>query len=237
MHELTPARVYLRGEIHGDPRVSGSGPTLDALNVGYVLATPSDRVAPTLKRLTTFRLENPKATIVVYRNPRAWPDAVVLRPAARQLGTMPARAGCSTPGLLCADFASVARLRIPTGVRNESWNGTDLSVKLAATGAPRVLMLSELYRPGWQAQLSDGRTVSGYRLIDGFTGFDLPPGVDSVRLSYQPTTRIVLTGITWATILVGLLAMAAIALAQRRRSRTCSETAACRSTSLEAASK
>src|SRR4029077_7907321 len=29
MHELAPARVYLRGEIRGDPRVSGSGPTLD----------------------------------------------------------------------------------------------------------------------------------------------------------------------------------------------------------------
>jgi hypothetical protein len=237
MHELTPARVYLRGEIRGDPRVSGSGLTLDALNIGYVLATPSDRVAPTLKRLTTFRLENPKATIVVYRNPRAWPDAVVLRQAARHVGTLPLRAGCSTPGLLCADFASVARLRIPTGVRSEGWNRTDLSVMLATTAAPRVLMLSELYRPGWQAQLSDGRTVSGYRLVGGFTGFDLPAGVDSARISYQPTTRIVLTGITWATILIGLVAMAGIALAQRRRSRTGSETAACRSTSLEAAPK
>jgi uncharacterized membrane protein YfhO len=81
-------------------------------------------------------------------------------------------------------------------------------------------MLSQLYRPGWQAQLSDGRTVSGYRLIGGFTGFDLPAGVDSARIAYRPTARIVLTGITWATILVALLAIAGIALARRRQGRT-----------------
>ena len=81
-------------------------------------------------------------------------------------------------------------------------------------------MLSELYRPGWQAQLSNGRTVNGYRLVDGFTGFDLPPGVDSARISFRPTARIVLTSITWAAILIGLLAMAGIAVGRRRRSRT-----------------
>jgi hypothetical protein len=220
MHELTPARVYLRGEIRGDPRVSGSAGTLDALGIGYVLATPGDRVAPSLRPLTTFRLDHPAATIRVYRNPRAWTDAVVLRREAKRIRTLPRRAGCETPGLLCADFGPVARLRESGGVLGERWDGTDLSVRLARTPGQRVLMLSQLYRPGWQAQLSDGRTVDGYRLFGGFTGFDLPAGVDSARISFAPTARIVLTGITWATLFFGTLAIAALALARARRSRS-----------------
>ncbi len=216
MHEIAPARVYLRGEIRGDARVSRSALTLDALNIGYVLAGPADHVAPSLTRIATFHLERPSATIIAYRNPGAWPDTVVLEPQARQIGLLPRRNGCSTAGLLCADFASVASLRLSGGVRRESWDGTDLSVELASVARPRVLMISQLYRPGWEASLSNGRTVSGYRLFGGFTGFDLPPNVDSARISYEPTSRAALTGLTWATIFFGLLAMAGITLTRRK---------------------
>lgn len=218
LHELTPSRVYLRGEIRGDERVARSQRTLDALGIGYVLAGPADRVPPSLQRLTTFHLERPTATIVAYRNPGAWPDAVALAPKAKLIGDLPRRRGCTTPGLLCADFAPVARLRVADGVRGEQWDGTELRVRLARSARPRVLMLSQLYRPGWQAELSDGRTVSGYRLFGGFTGFDLPANVDEARISFQPTTRMALTALTWATILAGLAAITVLAL-RRHRSR------------------
>ena len=219
MHEIAPAHVYLRGEIRGDARVSGSALTLDALNIGYVLGTPADHVASSLTRIATFQLERPRATIVAYRNAGAWPDAVVLQPAAKRLGVLPRRPGCSTPGLLCADFAPVAALRLPGQVRHEKWVGDDLSVDLAGSARPQVLMLTQLYRPGWEATLSNGRTVSGYRLFGGFTGFDLPPNVDAARISFQPTGRIALTSLTLATILLSLIAIAGISFACRRRSR------------------
>ena len=212
MHEIAPARLYLRGEIRGDPRVAGSRLTLDALNIGYVLAGPADHVPRSLVRVATFHLQRPAATIIAYRNPGAWLDAVVLARDARRNGVLPRRPGCSTPGLLCADFVPVARLRQSDGVQDEHWNGTDLDVRLAPSTSPRILMVSQLYRPGWQAELSNGRTVVGHRLFGGFTGFDLPPGVSSARVSFQPTARIVLTGITWATILVAVLAMGSFAL-------------------------
>jgi hypothetical protein len=217
MHELTPARVYLRGEIRGDPRVSSSATTLDALGIGYVLATPADRLAPGLKRITTFRLHNPDATIVAYRNPGAWGDAVVLAPEAKRLGTLPLRPGCDTPGLLCEDFGPVARLRKPAAVNGQHWDGADLKVRLRPQSGPTVLMLSQLYRPGWRGTLSDGRTVNGYRLFGGFTGFDLPPGTRSATLSFEPTARIALTALSWFTIFASLVAIAAIALVRRRR--------------------
>jgi hypothetical protein len=215
MHEIAPAHVYLRGEIRGDARVSRSQLTLDELNIGYVLATPADPIAPSLTRITTFHLDRPRATIIAYRNPGAWPDAVALEPRAKQIGLLPRRTGCSSPGLLCANFASVASLRLPVGVRSQDWVGTDLSVKLARVARPRVLMITQLYRPGWEAKLSNGRTVPGYRLFGGFTGFDLPPSVDSARISYHPTLRIALTILTWATVILGLLTMAGIPLARR----------------------
>lgn len=215
LHEFAPVKVYLRGEIRGDARVAGSKPTLDALNVGYVLATPSDRVAPGLERIAAFSLENPSATIVAYRNPGAGTDAVVL---ARRVA-LPPRAGCDTPGLLCADFAPAARVRVRGAVRSERWDGTDLAVRLRPISQPSVLMLSQLYRPGWEAELSDGRTVSGYRLFGGLTGFDLPAGVKSATITFTPTTRIVLTSLSWAAIFCGFLAMAAAPLVARRRGK------------------
>jgi hypothetical protein len=220
LHEFAPVKVYLRGEIRGDPRVAaGSDLTLDALNIGYVLATPSDRVAPGLIRIATFKLPNPDATIIVYRNGGAWPDAVVLGVRAKHVGVLPRAPGCSTAGLLCANFLQVDFLRVPAGV-GESWDGTDLRVAfLPRTPAPRVLMLSQLYRPGWEATLSNGKTVSGYRLFGGLTGFDLPAGVKSARITFTPTTRIVLTSVSWAAIFFGFLAMVAAPLVAARRRR------------------
>ena len=214
MNEFTPVRVYLRGEIRGDPRVAGSASTLDALNVGYVLATPSDRIAPGLTRIAIFSLQSPDATIVAYRNPGAWPDAVLL---TRRPSTLPRRVGCNTPGLLCANFDPVVRLRVRGAVRAERWNGTDLSVRLRPVTGQSVLAISQLYRPGWQASLSNGKTVGGYRLFGGFTGFDLSAGVDSATIGFEPTARVVLTSFSWAAIFFGLLAMAAVPLLAARK--------------------
>jgi uncharacterized membrane protein YfhO len=79
-------------------------------------------------------------------------------------------------------------------------------------------MLSQLYRPGWRARLSNGKTVSGYRLFGGFTGFDLPPGVTSARIDFAPTGRIALSALTWSTLLAALLALVIGWVYVRRRS-------------------
>jgi hypothetical protein len=219
LHEFAPVKVYLRGEIRGDSRVAGSALTLDALNIGYVLATPSDHVAPGLNKIATFNLHNPDTTIVAYSNGGAWPDAVMLDAKAKQVGVLPRAPDCPTAGLLCASFLRVDFLRVTAGVK-WAWDGTDLRVRfLPKTPSPRVLMVSQLYRPGWQAELSNGKTVSGYRLFGGFTGFDLPAGVDSARITFTPTTRIVLTSFSWAAIFFGLLAMAGAPLLAARRKR------------------
>jgi hypothetical protein len=215
LNELLPSEGALLSKIRGDDRVVRSALTLDVLNIGYVLATSEDPVPPPLKPVQTFHLSHPDATIVAYRNPDAWPDAVVLEPGAKTLSLLPRRAGCPVPGLLCADFTSVARLRVPDRVRGQHWSDVNLSVDLSPASTPGVLMVSQLYRPGWEAELSNGHIVNGYRLFGGFTGFDLPPGVSSATVFYHPTARIVLTSVTWLTILLGLLFVGGAPLARR----------------------
>jgi hypothetical protein len=184
-----------------------------------VLATPDDRVAPGLQRIKTFAVADPDTTIIAYRNPAHWQDTAVLQPHVKDLAPLSPRPGCTESGLLCANFTPVARLRVAGGVRSEQWSGTTLDVKLDSAAVHRVLMLSQLYRPGWRARLSDGRTVPGYRLLGGFTGFDLPPNASSATISFHPTGRIVLTIVTWATIFFCLVAIGGLLIVRRSDAR------------------
>ncbi|HVW17044.1 MAG TPA: hypothetical protein VHB30_02235, partial [Solirubrobacteraceae bacterium] len=181
LSELQPVPDQLQSDIRAEPTLPRDATALDALDVGYVLALPGEPVAPSLERIRAFTLRD-GTTIVVYRNPAHWPDAAVLAPAADRLATLPARAGCAAPGLMCADFASVAALERRGAVSGARWDDLSLRVRLAPQRRPAVLMLSQLYRPGWQARLPGGHTVRGHRLFGGLTGFDLPAGTTSAQL-------------------------------------------------------
>jgi hypothetical protein len=140
--------------------------------------------------------------IIAYRNPAHWGDAVVVSPRAKRLTRFDQRPDCAIPGLLCDNLSPIVPLRRPAGVTAQRWNGTTLDVGLAASPRPRVLMVSQMYRPGWRAKLSDGRTIAGYRLFGGVTGFDIPPGVRSAEISFHPTGRIVFAALSWAAVLL-----------------------------------
>jgi hypothetical protein len=232
----------LHGEIRGEQNLwEGSKDdlpqnrsALDALNIGYVLATPGEKVAPNLVPVKRFVLPGPKpgheqmklpfgsyafpprTTIVVYRNPDHWPDAQVVAPAATQLDRFTERGSCQIPGLLCDDLTPIERLGRP-GVTHTEWHGTTLHVDLSPSPASRVLMVSQMYRPGWRAQLSDGRTVPGFRLFTGVTGFRIPAGTTSATISFHPTARIVFAAISWATVVLAALFLIAFPLLRRRR--------------------
>jgi len=222
MRELVPMDERLHSEIPGDKSLPKAQAALNVLNVGYVLATPNDSVAPALVPLRRFTLQDGRV-IVVYRNPFAWPDAVVLSSKVKAIDHLPSRPGCAKPGLLCADFTPLEPLRRPGAHVHEEWHGTSLLVRLAPSAQPSVLLLSQMYRPGWEARLSDGRTVGGYPVLSGLPGrgltaFDLPPGARSAEIKFRPTKRLLLAGIGWATLFVGFgFVIAAALVAGRRR--------------------
>jgi hypothetical protein len=223
VHELQRQKETLHGEIRGEPDIwkgkADDLPTargvLDVLDVGYVLATPGERVASSLVPIQRFRLAD-GSMIEAYRNPAAWPDAVVLAQAARSLGPLRQRPGCDISGLLCDDLAPVEALR-RAGAMQAEWHGVNLSVRFPASAQPGVLLVSQMYRPGWRARLSDGRTVNGYRLVGALTGFDLPPGVSSAEVFFHPTGRIVFATLSWAALFLALVFVAAVGVRVRRR--------------------
>ena len=216
MSSLLPVKETLLSEIFADPPLATSRPALDVLNIGYVLGEPSDKVAPGLRRIRRFRLYD-GAVIDVYRNATAWPDAVLLSPQAKSLESLPARKDCSNPGLLCGDFTRVVSLRRPRDVAAETWHGATLDVRLRPARHDSVLMLSQLYRPGWQAHFSNGKTVSGFELFGALTGFDVPAGTTSASIDFRPAPRMALAALSWAAILLGAGFLVAVSLMRRRR--------------------
>jgi hypothetical protein len=232
--EFQYTKEGLHGEIRGQPglwkgpdNLVGAKAVLDVLNLGYVLALPDEKVARGLVPVQRFQLVTPKwarnggnpvTTIVVYRNPAHWPDAVVLSSKAKDLTSFAQRKACSIPGLLCDDLSAIPPLRRQR-VLSQRWSGTTLDVRLSPSSTPQVLMVSQLYRPGWQATLSDGRTISGYRLFGGVVGFDLPPGATTASIRFHPTSRIAFAALSWATVLGCVLFLAGAAVFRRRRSK------------------
>jgi hypothetical protein len=215
--ELT--KEALHGEIRGEPGLwaepddlERASAVLDVLNIGYVLARPGERLARSLVPVRRFAIPAglstndvlPATQILVYRNPKHWGDAVVVSQQAKELDSFAARPGCRIPGLLCDDLSAIVSLRRP-GVTGQRWSGRTLDVRLAGSAQPRVLMVSQLYRPGWRARLSDGQTVDGYRLFGGVTGFDIPPGVRAAEVFFHPTARIAFVVLSWATLFLAVV--------------------------------
>jgi hypothetical protein len=232
--EFQRMKKALHGDIRGEHDLSIgaddlplASDVLDILNVGYVLAKAGDEVAKTLVPVRRFTLPAAtppgSTTIVAYRNPTHWGDAVVVSPRAKRLTTFEQRPDCAIPGLLCDDLSSIVPLRRPAGVTAQRWKGTTLDVRLAASSKPRVLMVSQMYRPGWHAKLSDGQTINGYRLFGAVTGFDIPPGVRHAEIAFRPTGRIAFAALSWATVLLSIVFLVGVTAARWPSRRTAGE--------------
>jgi uncharacterized membrane protein YfhO len=78
---------------------------------------------------------------------------------------------------------------------------------------PRRLLVSEMYRPGWQARAGE-RSLPVAPAWAGLIAVDVPPGVREVTLRYRPALVVALTW-TSGVLLVGLAA--GLALTAKRR--------------------
>jgi hypothetical protein len=231
LSEFEETTDALHGEIRGElsmwrGRTDDLPDTADVLsvfNVGYILAMQGEHVDGRFVPVHRFHLpdlpnstsDTPPTIIVAYRNPAHWGDAAVVSPSIKRLKSLDQRSDCDIPGLLCDDFSQVVPLRRPAGVTSQRWSGTTLDVRLAASPKARVLMVSQMYRPGWRAKLSNGQTVSGYQLLGGVTGFDIPPGVRSAEIHYHPTGRILFAGLSWAVVLLSSVFLIVVACLRR----------------------
>ena len=172
---------------------SRSSRAYDLLNAKYLIARQS---APVDR--TKFRLAYEEAAFNVYENIRVLPRAFVVadvRAVADHNAALDAiRANDFDPAqvvvLETADrrppttASTPAVSRQPSAVKIVGYGPNEIFLDANAPGAG-VLILSEVYYPGWRAWVNDSE-VEVLRANYLFRAVELPAGVQHVRLLYDP---------------------------------------------------
>lgn len=195
-------------------------PVLDLLNVKYVLAPPGTPVeSPRLQRVGTFDGADLQVNTRVL--PRAWlveqhvvaGDAEAVRLLAsgaldpRRTVVLPPETGSGLFSGHAAD-SPAAREDGPdpnSGVQVLAYRDEEVTLEVTAP-APRWLVLSDLYYPGWEARL-DGQPVPILRANHAFRAVRVPAGRHRVQFAYHPASVRAGAAVSLAT----LLALAALA--------------------------
>jgi hypothetical protein len=192
--QLHPSPNSTLGAIKGQYEVMRDVAMLDALSARWVLVEARELASvqlrgglPGLVRVGSYRIPQRRETLVLFRNPTAWPMAVVTRPEVAKLD-FAKRPGCSHQAFLCADLRDLGSYRLLEAVDVQG-SDDDWTFSLLAQDTHRALMVSMSYREEWTAK-GDGvalpvRSVGGVLLA-----IEIPPGVSSVSLRYLPVREI-----------------------------------------------
>ena len=215
MGELT------NGLIKDTQLLRADSPILSSLNVKYLLVPAA--LHPPLG--DNFRLVHRSAQVQMYENLAVYPHAyfadevrlaadpeAVLR-AVRADGFDGRRLSfVEAPSLPARPAAGP---RAPAQVQEKQRAATHLTLATRTTET-RLLLLSEMYFPGWQA-LIDGVQTPIYRTNYVFRGIFVPPGQHEVTFRYQPRSLVQGAAISG---LVLLLLLILILFDRRRSART-----------------
>lgn len=219
-----------------DPTLLGArSHLLSMLNVKYALVQPqAGLVPPPVRRepplaepdaadrgwLRVFQNEQ----VTVYRNLNLYPRAFFAERVAaltdprailtliKQPGFDPRQQSFVERGMTQEQAGQLSQ-RGAAEVRVERVAPDELRLH-TSTASERLLVLSEMWLPGWRAELEDGRALPILRTNYLFRGLAVPPGEHTIRMVYRPTSALVGAAITLTT-LVGLLGAAVVL---RRRS-------------------
>jgi hypothetical protein len=177
---------------------------LSMLNVKYIVVQPQTALAPPADWQPVFTDD----TVTIYRNPR-WqgraafaervevvPDAQTVLMRVREPGFDPLHTALVEAGI---DASTAQRLSHAGNaeVQVAPVSPNELHIR-TQTDAERFLVLSEMWFPGWQAQL-DGQPLPIYRTNYLLRGVVVPPGEHIIRMVYRPTSVLVGATTTLAT--------------------------------------
>ena len=205
MGVLAPPHSLMESTIIGDMHTVENRRLLDVLGINLVLVSEAEG-RPDMPLVTRLSIRAPDldGDVLVLRNPNAWPKAVFLEPGAVTL-TLPRHAGCTDNGALCLDYEDLAARRVAGDVTLRERNG-EYVARLTPVANERLLFLSGLYRPEWEASAADGRRLTVQPIARAFMGVTIPPGTGEVKLEYRPRR---LETLTW----VSNLALVTLSLA------------------------
>lgn len=220
-----------------DPALLGArSHLLSMLNVKYALVQAQAGIVPPPVRrepplaepdaadqgwLPVFQ----NAQVTIYRNLNLYPRAFFAERVAAVADPRAILALIAQPGFdprqqsfvergLTQDQAVLLSGRGPSEVRVERVAPDELRLH-TRTDAERLLVLSEMWLPGWRAELEDGRALPILRTNYLFRGLVVPAGEHTIRMVYRPTSALAGAAITLATLTTLL---GAVVLTTRRRS-------------------
>jgi hypothetical protein len=185
-------------------------PLLSSLNVKYVLIPQHEHVTPG----SSFRQVYRDAAVTVYENlnayPRAWfPETVKLRESPADILSLVRADGFDGRKVALIQARDKPALRIdatqpdtPGSISYGDWRPDHLSLATSAPGS-RVLVLSEMFFPGWHAFV-DGKETPIYQANYLFRAVQVPGGTHEVSFTYRPFS--VLSGLT-ISLLATLIAV------------------------------
>lgn len=197
------------GYLNDPARFQPADPTLSSLNVKYVLVPVWD--SPPLG--AHLRLVYNNAYVRVYENtlvgPRAFfADSVQVERDQRAVlhavkapqftGRAALVEDASFPALLPASGLAEVQITARTAAQLAMQTQTD---------APRLLVLSEMYTPGWRASV-DGVETPIYRTNYLFRGVVVPAGAHHVTVAYQPRSALIGAGVTALALVLVLVLLA-----------------------------
>lgn len=197
---VSPDAYVFYGRVDSSAQLVQSRSSLDVLAIRYVLAHADENVASGLTPLQTATSAG-GAKLALYENRDAWPIAFLVNPAV-EAQPLPLLQDCPHDRILCRNFESVVVSRDPTPVEVMRTDD-DVRVKLAASSSSVLLVVSEMFRPGWNA-VADGQRVQVRSVFGGLIGVSLPAAVREVTLRYEPTAGRLALSVAAAGILAGL---------------------------------
>jgi hypothetical protein len=197
-----------------------------ACNVQYYLHDPRYPATFPLEEMPEhFELAAELDGIQVYKNKKALPrtyvvyeledglDEEVMFSRMVEEGFEPGRVALTTSAV---DYAAPEVLpgTVPQA-KVTARDGGQVSVDVT-TEAAGVLVLSDAYYPGWEAEV-DGVAAEIFPVFHAFRGVVVPAGAHTVTYQYRPTSFRVGLWVSSATLLMGLFAALLILVRQARR--------------------
>ena len=187
---------------------SRGSPLYDFLNVKYVLAEKGK--PPGDARFVSVFNDDPQ--IDVYLNTAALPRALLIYKSIPVTSGEEAWAAIHQPGFDPSREAVIEGGPMLDGAPSSGTLGihrleaNDIEIH-TTTSAPAYLVLSEVYYPGWRAEV-DGRPTQILPANFAFRAVYLEPGAHHVRMFFLPATWIVglvISIITWCALSVAMI--------------------------------
>jgi uncharacterized membrane protein YfhO len=126
----------------------------------------------------------------------------VLLPGAAADDNLPVFDGCDNDRILCRDMAAL---------KDHHQRGLDVTrgpnevrVAWSPVEGPTVLVVAEMFRPGWIATSGD-RTLTARPVFGGLIGVPLPNGAAEVRLTYRPVVPRVAIVVSWLAVIAAIV--------------------------------